>query len=131
LTEVIDIGVNVQGTGTVKKVGQELHNAEKLNDPKPWLLRDLNYLRSLIVASWVSDHLCLMTDETIADWFNRRCRHIPLPSGRELKPTGISRTTVSKIVNELGLRKHHRSLVKYINKQNQIVWEPIIKSNCS
>jgi hypothetical protein len=119
----VRVGADVQGTGTVKVVSQKLHNAEKLTDPKPFLFRDLNYLRTTIAIFWVSQHLWLMTDDVIADWFNRFCRQIVLPDGRKLQPTGIQRTTVSEIVNELGLKKHSRPIVKDLNKQNQIVWE--------
>jgi hypothetical protein len=112
---VVALGQKAEGPGSIRKIQQALHNAEKLTEPKPQELRDLNRVRTAIVCCWLNQHLWLMRDDTITDWFNRKCRSI--------KPGGIIRQTVTKIISELGLRKSRRLLVKRLNKQDQFVFD--------
>ncbi len=114
LPAVVALGQEVAGVGLSQSIQQALHNAEKLTEPKPQMLRDLNKVRSLIVRSWLDQHLWLMKDDTIADWFNRRCRGI--------REEGIMRNAVNRIVRELGLKKSARPVVKCINDKDQIVF---------
>lgn len=116
IDEVVKLGSQVKGKGTLREIREALHNFEKLDDI-PRLLRDLNPVRLPIVAFWMDQHLWLMTDETIADWFNRKVR----PTDPRLSG-GIMRAAVSRAVRELGLKKSPLLVVKEINCQNQVVF---------
>ncbi len=96
IVEVYELGGEIKGKGTNRDVGAALHNFEKLKD-SPRMLRGLNPFRLPIVFFWMDQHLWLMTDETIADWFNRKVR----PTDAKLSG-GIQRAAVSRAVRELG-----------------------------
>jgi hypothetical protein len=116
IDEVIKLGMEVKGTGIIEEIRQALHNAEKLEAPKPRWHRGFNLTRGVVAFFWVREHLWLMTDETIKDWFNRKARR--------LKDGGINRQTVTKMVKELGLKKSPRPLVKELNKSGEPILLP-------
>ena len=114
LPAVVELGLHVEGKESLKIVYQALHNAEKLTDPKPRELRDLNWLRSMVVIHWVSNHLWLMSPNNICDWFNRKWRII--------RSQGITRQTINRMVEELSLKKAARCMVT-LNKNNHPVFD--------
>lgn len=47
LPAVVTLGQGIVGAGAIQTIQQALHNAEKLTEPKPQVLRDLNKVRSV------------------------------------------------------------------------------------
>lgn len=119
IDEVVKLGSDVKGKGTLREVKEAVHNFEKLNDPQPRLLRDLNKTRFPLVVFWVNKHLWLMSDEMISAWYFRFQRACPTEAG----VPAIVAKTVTRTVSDLGLKRSPRKLVKQILSLDQFVFD--------
>lgn len=132
IDEVVKLGSDVRGKGTLREVREATHNFEKLKDPRPRLLRDMNWTRALIAIFWMNKNLWLMSDQMISAWYFRL--HLLLRSEAcaqnevaNAASRPIVRGTVTKAVSELGLRKFRTPLVKRILSWDRFVFDRDVK----
>lgn len=119
--EVVKLGSDVKGKGTLREVRDAVHNFEKLNDPQPRLLRDFNWERAMLVIFWVNKNLWLMPDGMISTWTYLLSR---LPGA---KHRGITAGAVGRTIRELGLKRSQRPLVKQIISWDSVIFDTPVK----